>query len=81
MFSNLGPQTKIGRAIGILLIPRFLLGSTKNSVSFLVLVRGIFYIILKLIYMALFGATALNFWVPFSWAKMALNPKKDLELT
>ena len=40
MLSNLGPQTKIGRAIEILLIPRFWSGSTKNVVSFFVLVRG-----------------------------------------
>ena len=47
MFSNPGPQTKIGRAMGILLIPRFGWGSTKMVVVFLVLVRGIFLYHLK----------------------------------
>ena len=57
-------------------------GSTKNVVRFLVLVRGIFFnIIWKLIDIALFWAVALNFCVPSSLPKMALNPKKDLKLT
>ena len=43
MFSNPGSKTKIGQAMGILLIPRFWLGSTKTVVEFLVLVRGIFF--------------------------------------
>ena len=30
----------------------------------------------KLIYIALFWAVTLNFWVPPSWPKMALNTKK-----
>ena len=37
MFSKPGTQTKIGRAMGILLIPRFWSDSTKNGVPFLVL--------------------------------------------
>ena len=40
-----------------------------------------FYIIRKLFCMALFWATAFDFWVPPSWPKMFLNPKKDLKLT
>ena len=47
MFSNPGPQTKIGWAMGILLIPRFWSGSTRNSVSFFVLVRETFLYHLK----------------------------------
>ena len=35
-----------------------------------------FYIIWKLMYIALFWAVTFNFWVPPSWPKMALNPKK-----
>ena len=57
-------------------------GSTKNVVRFLVLVRGnFFYIIWKLIYIALFWAVTVNFLVPPSWPKMALNPKKESKLT
>ena len=59
MFSNPGTQTKIGGAMGISLIPRFWSGSTKNSVNFLVFVRGFFYIIWKLISMALSWITTL----------------------
>ena len=40
MFSKPGTKTKIGRAIGIFLIPRFWSGSTKTVVEVLVLVRG-----------------------------------------
>ena len=59
--------------IGSYLKPK---GSTKNVVRFLVLVRGnFFYIIWKLIYVALFWALTLNFWVSTSWPKMTLNPK------
>ena len=39
MFCNHGTQTKIGRALGILLIPRFCLDSTKSLITFLLLVR------------------------------------------
>ena len=42
MFSNPGPQTKIGQAMGILLILRFWSGSTKTGLEFLVLVGGFF---------------------------------------
>ena len=46
-------------------------GSTKSSDTFLLLVRRIFfYIIWKLIYIALFWAVALIFWVPPSWLKI-----------
>ena len=38
--SNPGTQTKIGRAMGILLIPRFWSGSTKMVLEFIVLFRG-----------------------------------------
>ena len=31
-------------------------------------------------YIALFWAVAFNFWVPPSWPKMALNPKKRLKI-
>ena len=44
MFCNPCPQTKIGRAMGILLIPRFWSGSNKTVVEFLVLVRGNFFL-------------------------------------
>ena len=77
MFCNPGPQSKIGRAIGILLISKFGWGFTKTVVESRVLVRRIFfYIIWKLLWMALFWATAFDFWVPPSWPKMALNPKE-----
>ena len=39
---NPSPQTKIGGAMGIFLIPRFWSGSSKTVVECLVLVRGIF---------------------------------------
>ena len=42
MFCNPGPQSKIGRTIGILLISKFGWGSTKTVVESRVLVRGIF---------------------------------------
>ena len=58
MFSNPGPQTKIGWAMGILLIPRFWSGSTRNSVSFLVLVRGNFFI----------SSESLFIWLYFGWS-------------
>ena len=77
IFSNPGTQTKIGRAMRILFILRFWSDSTEGSFTFLVLVRRhIFYIIWKLIHLALFWVVILNFWVPPSWPKMALNPKK-----
>ena len=41
---KLGTETKIGRAMGILLIPRCGWGSTKSGVTFLVLVRGKFFL-------------------------------------
>ena len=44
MFRNQGPQTKVGRAMGILLISRFRSGSTKNSLLWLVLVRGCLFL-------------------------------------
>ena len=44
MFCNPGPQSKIGRAIGILLISKFGWGSTKTVVESRVLVRGNFFL-------------------------------------
>ena len=44
MFCNPGPQSKIGRAIGILLISKFGWGSTKTVVESFVLVRGNFFL-------------------------------------
>ena len=71
MFSNPGSKTKIGQAMGILLILRFWSGSTKTVVEFLVLVRGnFFYIIWNLIWMVLFWATAQNFLVPPPYLKI-----------
>ena len=48
--------------------------STKSSGRFSVIVRGnLFYIILKLMYLALFWAVTLNFWLPPSWPKTAIQ--------
>ena len=44
MFCNPGPQSKIGRAIGILLISKFGWGYTKTVVESRVLVRGNFFL-------------------------------------
>ena len=48
------------------LISRFYLRAPRPSAR----CRDFFYIIWKLIYVALFWAVALNFWVPPSWLKM-----------
>ena len=54
----------------------------KTVVESPVRARGIFfYIIWKLIWMALFWTMKFNFWVPPSWPKMALNRKKDIKFT
>ena len=63
LFCESGTQTKICRAMGILLILRFWFGSTKRSVTFLILVRG------KLISMDLFWATTSIHLVPPAWLK------------
>ena len=51
--------------------------SLKALLLFLYLSQENFlYIIWKLMYIALFWHVTFNFWVPPSWPKMALNPKK-----
>ena len=74
MFSKPGTQTKKGRAMGILLIPRFWSSSTETLYLFLYLSEENFiYIIWKLITKGFFWAMTKNYLVPSSWLKIDLE--------
>ena len=62
-------------------IPWYITLKSKSSVTFLVLQRNLSLYHLKAYLYGFILAVALNIWVPPSWPKMALNPKKDLKLT
>ena len=74
MFSNQGPQTNIGWAMGIFWFQDFDWAplETLYLISYLS-EKTFFYIIWKLVYMDLFWAKDLNFLVDPSWLKIGFK--------